>query len=398
MAELLLPGDILSMTARAADRLMGAGNGDAALLYLWLLRRGGRLEPEAARRALKWDVPRLEAALSALVGLGLADGTAAPEAPARMEPEGPPEYTAADITRELEDGASSFPGLVNEVQRRLGKILSTSDLKSLYTLYDYLALPAEVICLLVSWCVEEFQRKYGPGRKPRMSQIQKEGFVWRRLGVDTAQAAEAHLKKQALYRSREGEILRLLDQPPRPLVEKERKKVAAWTDMGFADEVLRLAYEKTVYKKQKMDWDYMNGILCGWHRKNLHTLAEVEAGDRQRRPAAQPAMQARRPRRGRPAGAGGLGADAGVPAPPAGDGGRVSHGIRAERPAPGHRPAGGPAEGPGGGAGAPALRDLRQAAPGGGHRPGAAAHHHPDHRRLPAGRQRSGARHRGDPG
>ena len=390
MAELLLPGDILSMTARAADRLMGAGNGDAALLYLWLLRRGGRLEPESARRALKWDVPRLEAALSALVGLGLADGTAAPEAPARMEPEGPPEYTAADITRELEDGTSSFPGLVNEVQRRLGKILSTSDLKSLYTLYDYLALPAEVICLLVSWCVEEFQRKYGPGRKPRMSQIQKEGFVWRRLGVDTAQAAEAHLKKQALYRSREGEILRLLDQPPRPLVEKERKKVAAWTDMGFADEVLRLAYEKTVYKKQKMDWDYMNGILCGWHRKNLHTLAEVEAGDRQRRPAAQPAMQ------GRPAAPGE--ADAGVPAPPAGDGGRVSHGIRAERPAPGHRPAGGPAEGPGGGAGAPALRDLRQAAPGGGHRPGAAAHHHPDHRRLPAGRQRSGARHRGDPG
>ena len=63
--------------------------------------------------------------------------------------------------------------------------------------------------------------------------------------------------------------------------------------MGFADEVLRLAYEKTVYKKQKMDWDYMNGILCGWHRKNLHTLAEVEAGDRQRRPAAQPAMQGR---------------------------------------------------------------------------------------------------------
>ncbi len=69
--------------------------------------------------------------------------------------------------------------------------------------------------------------------------------------------------------------------------------MAAWTDMGFADEVLRLAYEKTVYKKQKMDWDYMNGILCGWHRKNLHTLAEVEAGDRQRRPAAQPAMQGR---------------------------------------------------------------------------------------------------------
>ena len=292
MAELLLPGEIVSMTARAANRMVAGGNGDAALLYLHLLARGGKLDAAAARKALHWDEARLEEGWKALVSLGLADGEAGPAqaAPPPEAPPGPPDYTAADITRELEDKTSTFPGLVNEVQRRLGKILSTADLKSLYTLYDYLALPAEVICLLVSWCVEEFARKYGPGRKPRMSQIQKEGFVWHRLGVDTAQAAEEHLKKQALYRSREGEILRLLDLPPRPLVEKERKKVAAWTDMGFPDAVLRLAYEKTVYKKQKMDWDYMNGILLGWHRKNLHTLAEIEAGDSPRRSTAQPAQ------------------------------------------------------------------------------------------------------------
>ena len=224
MAELLLPGEIVSMTARAANRLVAGGNGDAALLYLHLLARGGKLDAAAARKALHWDEARLEEGWKALVSLGLADGEAGPaQAAAPPEaPPGPPDYTAADITRELEDKTSTFPGLVNEVQRRLGKILSTADLKSLYTLYDYLALPAEVICLLVSWCVEEFARKYGPGRKPRMSQIQKEGFVWHRLGVDTAQAAEEHLKKQALYRSREGEILRLLVLPPRPLVVKER--------------------------------------------------------------------------------------------------------------------------------------------------------------------------------
>ena len=280
--RILMPGEILSMAGPAVDRLLSAGSGDAALLYLWLLRQGGRFAPEGARRALKWDAARLEGARAALAGLGLMDSGApqVPEAAPPVAPESPPEYTAADISRELEDQASSFPGLVGEVQRRLGKVLSTADLKSLYTIYDYLALPAEVICLLVSWCVEEFERKYGEGRRPRMSQIQKEAFVWRRLGVDTPEAADAHLKRQALYRSREGEILRLLDQRPRPLVEKERKKVAAWTDMGFPDEALRLAYEKTVYKKQAMDWDYMNGILTGWHRKNLHTLAEIEAGDR----------------------------------------------------------------------------------------------------------------------
>lgn len=282
MPELLLPGNIISMDARAADRLTACGNGDAALLYLWLLRHGGQLDPAQARKGLKWDGQRLEEASAALVNLGLSDGKTQAEAAPIPAPQGPPDYTAADITREIEDTTSTFPGLVNEVQRRLGKVLSTSDLKSLYTLYDYLALPAEVICLLVSWCVEEFQRKYGPGRVPSMSQVQKEGFLWKRQGADTLEAAEQHLKRLATLRTREGEILRLLDQKPRPLVEKERKKIAAWTDMGFGDEALRLAYEKTVYKKQGMDWDYMNGILCLWHKKNLHTLAEIEAGDRPR--------------------------------------------------------------------------------------------------------------------
>ena len=289
MSELLLPGGIIAMDRRAADRLIAAGSGDGALLYLWLLGHGGELVPSAARAALKWDEVRLNEAAAALKTLGLSDGSVKEESPPPAAPDGPPDYTAADITRELEQENSSFPALVNEVQRRLGKILSTADLKILYTLYDYLALPAEVICLLVSWCVEEFERKYGPGRRPRMSQIQKEGFAWKRLGVDTAQAAEAHLKRQELYRTREVEVLRLLDIPPRPLVEGERKKVAAWSDMGFEDPALRLAYEKTVYKKQKMDWDYMNGILARWHRANLHTLAEIEAADKPRRKA--PAMQ-----------------------------------------------------------------------------------------------------------
>lgn len=61
--------------------------------------------------------------------------------------------------------------------------------------------------------------------------------------------------------------------------------------MGFDDEALRMAYEKTVLKKQSMDWGYMNGILRRWHQKGLHTAAAIQAGDRDPRPlrAGQPA-------------------------------------------------------------------------------------------------------------
>ena len=191
----------------------------------------------------------------------------------------------------MEDTASPFPALVGEVQRRLGKILSTADLKMLYTLYDYLALPAEVIMLLVSWCIEEMERKYGPGRRPRMPQIRKEGFAWRRLGLDTAEAAEAHLRRQAALRTRTAQVLPLLDIRGREPVEAERKYIESWLDMGFEDGAIRLAYERTVLQKQSMNWRYMNSILKSWHQKGLHTVAAIQAGDsgRPRPTAPQPA-------------------------------------------------------------------------------------------------------------
>ena len=113
MAELLLPGRILAMDARAAERLVAAGSGDGALLYLWLLGRGGKLDPAQARKALNWDQGRLESAAAALRDMGLSDGRTEAEPAPPPAPDGPPEYAAADITRELEQAGSPFPGLVN---------------------------------------------------------------------------------------------------------------------------------------------------------------------------------------------------------------------------------------------------------------------------------------------
>jgi len=272
MSQIFLPGEILAMSGQAADRLLKLDSGDAALLYLQLLRRGN-LE------GLRWPEDRARSALELLRGQGLASG-ALPEPPAPVQEEPPPDYATEDISRALADRSSTFPALADEVERRLGKRLSSADLKGLFTLYDHLALPAEVILMLVGWCVEEMERKYGPGRKPFLSQIKREGFIWARKNIDTMERAEEHISKLTRLRGRESEVLRLMDIPPMPLVDRERTYIAAWDDMGFDDGAIRLAYERTVLKKQSMDWGYMNGILRRWHEKGLHTAAAVQAGDR----------------------------------------------------------------------------------------------------------------------
>ena len=290
----LLPDSILSLSGRAADKLLALGDPDAALVYLHILRRN-------APPALNWDGPRLQAALDKLAGQKLIAPThAAPAAP-EPDPEVPvPEYSLSDVTAAL-SGTSPFSALADEVERRLGKKLSTPDLKTLLTIYDHLALPPEVIILIVSWCSQEIRRKYGPGRKPFLSQIRREAFRWAREGIDTAEAAEEHLHRLLRLRTREGEIARLLDLPDRPLVEREQKYIAAWLEMGFDNEALRLAYEKTVMgtTSKSMDWRYMNGILRRWHEKGLHTARQVRDGEnapRRPQPTAAPEDSAARAR------------------------------------------------------------------------------------------------------
>ena len=59
--------------------------------------------------------------------------------------------------------------------------------------------------------------------------------------------------------------------------------------MELSDELIRMAYERTVYQKKAMSWPYMNKILQSWHSAGYQTPQQVEAGDRPPRRQAPPA-------------------------------------------------------------------------------------------------------------
>lgn len=75
--------------------------------------------------------------------------------------------------------------------------------------------------------------------------------------------------------------LQLGDRPPAP---SEEKYILAWQEMGFGPEAVALAYDKTVLKCHELKWAYCNGILKKWNEAGLHTVEEIQAGDR---PAAR---------------------------------------------------------------------------------------------------------------
>ena len=275
----------VTLSAATVRRLLDRGDGDAALLYLALLRHQGTVPPRSLAGELRWDRGRIEAAEAVLRELRLVAPEETPPAPAEERPV----YERADVTERLE-GSREFRELIRQVETKLGKRLTTPDVGVLLGLTDYLGLPADVVYLLVCHCVERVRRRFGEGRRPGMKQIEKEGYVWARMGIDTQEAAAAYLRTYARRQGAVPQYMRALQLGERAPAPSEEKYILSWQEMGFGPEAVALAYDKTILKCHELKWAYCNGILKKWHEAGLHTMEEIQAKDRpaSRRADVQP--------------------------------------------------------------------------------------------------------------
>ena len=269
-----------SVTLPRADvrALLRCGDGNAALLYLYLAN-GGAGEDTTICRTLHWDRAALEGAEERLQTAGLlgarTETTPALEAPERTCPE----YSRRDIAAVLERN-HDFASLRKAVGEKLNKLLTEKDDGILLGLYDFLGLPSDVIYLLVCHCVQRTERRYGEHRRPTVRQIEKEGYRWARLGLMTQELAAEYLKDYARKQQLMPAMMAALHLGDRAPVSRETEFLERWIDWGFPPETVELAYEKTVFKCGKLEWKYCNGILRDWDKKGLHTPEEIAAGDK----------------------------------------------------------------------------------------------------------------------
>ena len=266
----------ITLSAAALRRLIGGGNGDAALLYLAILHSHGAAEAEKLAAMLKWDEARVRAAEQALYEMQLVG---APEKKAAQPPAEPPQetpdYTREDIMRKLE-GDGRFACLLREVEHKLGP-LSVPSVKKLLGLYENLGLPADVVYTLVNYCIGKKEQQFGEGRLPNMREIEKEGYVWARKELFSIEKASEYMKREQALRGRYPEYMAALQMQGRASAPSEEKYLSAWAEMGFPADTVSEAYDRTILHCHEFRWPYCNGILKRWHEKGLHTLAEVRA-------------------------------------------------------------------------------------------------------------------------
>ena len=263
--------EAVTLSRSDVQKLLSAANPDAALLYIFL-SSGNR--PEEAVRNLNMSESRYSCAGATLRQLGLWPE----ERVSHIAPGERPCYSEQDVLRAM-DTDVDFRGLYGEIQRLLGRSLNTEELKILLGFVRYLGLSADVIAVLVCYCKER-ARQRGSSRNPSLRTIEKEAYAWAERGIDTVEEAAAFISAQNVRNSRLHRLMNQLQIRGRSLTAAEEKYAQSWLDMGFEDEVISMAYERTCLNTGGLNWAYMNKILLRWQEQGLRTAEAIRNGDR----------------------------------------------------------------------------------------------------------------------
>ena len=255
-------------------KLLSAASPEAALLYLYI---SGGNDPASAEQDLGISAARISCAGAILRQLGLWPE----EKPQRLFSGERPSYSETDVLSAM-DSDQSFRSLYGEIQRLLGRTLNTEELKIILGFVRYLGLPGEVISVLVCYCRDRARQR--GGRAPSLRAIEKEAYFWAEHGIDTLEESAAFIHSRNLRDSRLSRLMQQLQIRGRSLTAAEEKYAQSWLDMGFDEESISMAYERTCLNTGGLNWAYMNKILLRWHQAGLHTAEAVRSGDRKDQP------------------------------------------------------------------------------------------------------------------
>ena len=280
-----------SFAAYAAE--LTADELDELRVLLYVLSKDETVDTETLKTELHLSETAVVAAVSYWRGAGLlrvvsGKDTADKEEKTAKAPEKAPEKaqdsqkslpaavrdseTRTYTAEELADLLSKKPelaSLLDFAQRRLEKVFSPSDIAHLVYLEDYVLLTPPMIMRIIDYCVE--------ADKKSMRYVEKTALALYDEGVTDYDALEAYFEKKKNAASHEETVRRITGIRGRGFTAREKECIEKWfSAYGSTEELIALAYEKTVNNIAKPSLPYMTKLLEAWSAAGLRTPEDVK--------------------------------------------------------------------------------------------------------------------------
>ncbi len=181
-----------------------------------------------------------------------------------------PTYSTEEMTQILERRADST-AIIDECERMLGKMFSTSETSKILGLIDYLELDGEYIIDLCAHCA-----RIG---KKSLRYVEKVAFDLYDRGITDVEALDKHLRTIEMASQLEGRIRSMFGiNPDRTLTVRERGFIDSWVgNFGYGIDEIGRAYELTVNAIGKESLPYANAIIETWNTAGLRNISDIDA-------------------------------------------------------------------------------------------------------------------------
>ena len=185
----------------------------------------------------------------------------------RHIPSASPDYSDDEINYYMSHN-DSFRSLLNSAESYLGKLLTMTEIRTLYSLHDWLRLPLEVIEILLAYCCENGHRS--------MRYIEKVAISWADDGVYDAASALEHIKDYSQVYMRIMKALGIYGKSP---VGKQKEYMKRWTD-EMPIELILYGCEKTALAVTSGNpFPYADKIFSNWKKDGVDSVEKARAAD-----------------------------------------------------------------------------------------------------------------------
>lgn len=158
--------------------------------------------------------------------------------------------------------------LLKCMEDTLRRPITSVEQKSIIHILEYIKLPADVIMMAITYCVnvDKVNARY----------IEKVCATWADNGINTHELAEQYLNLLEKSKTNENKVKKLFGIQGRNLIDSEREFIDRWfNDYKYNIDIIKLAYEKTVGTIGKLSFPYLNKILFSWNEKGYKTVEDI---------------------------------------------------------------------------------------------------------------------------
>jgi|GEM_PF-3604783 len=262
------------ITCDTIDKLIKLGNGEVALLYLYLLQYENDRDSETIARELHFSPEQLERAFLTLYNINLSAGqeSKVTSVPAKKI-EKAPQYTMEELRKARYDDPE-FATVCQVAENQFGKILKLAQLRCLFQAYDYFGLNAETLIELIAYLKKELP-------VVNTGHIRNEAADWAEMRITSAQDAQNYILYLKGARTLRESIYQIFEINPEN-VSLTEKKVCIFAQIhGFSEELVAYAVKLAVKNIGEKNIKYIWGILKNWEDKEIHTMETLTSLERQ---------------------------------------------------------------------------------------------------------------------